>query len=278
MKKSTILLSIIGALFVSHVFAEDDINPYKDDKYFIGQESFLVNSADGEIIRNRYAPRHSVSNFAGHRPTKSVPLKKNVQGYEVYCVSQAGVALSDHLYSYGDMKIKYATFNFCDENVVSTILKKAQEMKKPNFVEGLKLIKITHKNQEHIAYLVLVDEKSKTIYTNNGIHYTIPSLDIESWKDKSKLKERGVGDLIGNSKTGKYCFSGKNLEAMHPFYEAYGEYYTPHYLNQETDETDKNIGRCGKLIKNGTAKYQLVPTENYFDSDYKYGFRHATVE
>lgn len=262
------LMTLVGL----NAHANNDEDESAKDRYFIGNESFFINVDKGDdlIMRHKYA-----SGFAGHEPTKSIPLTKKVKGYTVHCVSQAGVALSDYMYNFESDKVKYATFNFCDEKIVDTILAKAKEISKPNFVEGLKLIKLTHGNKDNIAYLVLVDEKSKTIYTNNGVHINASVKGHNDFDAENKGKVKGLGALIANSKSNKYCFENKQAHAVHPFYNAEGSFYTP-FISRHKDGV-KESGQCGTLIKNGTVKYQLVPVMDYADEEYKYGFRHATV-
>lgn len=266
-------LAMIGLMAVAGLNAhanggEDDS---ANDMYFIGSESFFINvdNDDDFVVRHKYA-----SAFAGHEPTKSIPLTKKVKGYTVHCVSQAGVALSDYMYNFELDRVKYATFNFCDEKTVDTILAKAKEINKPNFVEGLKLIKLTHSNKDNIAYLVLVDEKGRTIYTNNGVHINASVKGHADFNPKNKDKVKGLGTLIANSISNKYCFENRQANAIHPFYDAEGRIFTP-LISKGIDR--KESGRCGTLIKNGTAKYQLVPMVDYADEEYKYGFKHATV-
>lgn len=274
MGKKLNALAMVGLMTVAGLNAhanggEDDS---ANDMYFIGSESFFINVDEGDdlVVRNKYS-----SGFAGHEPTKSIPLTKQVKGYTVHCVSQAGVALSDYMYNFELDRVKYATFNFCDEKIVDTILVKAKEISKPNFVEGLKLIKLTHSNKDNIAYLVLVDEKGKAIYTNNGVHINASVKGHANFNPKNKDKVKGLGTLIANSKSNKYCFENNQANAIHPFYEAYGSIYTP-FISKSKDMV-KESGQCGTLIKDGTAKYQLVPTMSYVDEEYKYGFKHATV-
>lgn len=253
MKNLTLLILMTAGLnsYQSHANSTE--------KYFIGKYEYIIPSS----IRKWTDDDNSFNEFAGHVPDKKIPLTKTIKGYKTYCFSQAGVFLSDMLYN--SEKVIFRTFDFCQEPMVNLILSESKKLTKPNFSHGLKLVKVSPKQYQSLAYLVLVDEKEKVIYTNNAIYFDSSKPFDKIFDEEDIAKPTGLGKLTANAKTSKYCFSGKNLIGLGNEMEIQTGFYVPFIFHKDA--------HCGELIvnKNG-IKYQLkIEGQDFDDSEYDYG-------